>query len=271
MLGNVMGPIDASIVNVVLPTIAEFFNADMSTVQWVTIIYLLTISSFLLLFGRLGDIFGYKRIYISGLGGFVASSILCGLSSTMNMLIFFRSIQGVAAGMIMSIQYAVITAAFPSTERGRALGMNAVSIAAGLATGTLLGGMVASLMGWRLVFYINVPIGVVSLIWASRILPEEKGEPGGIDIKGATVAFISLFSFLLLVNRFQDLGLGLASISLLSLAMISSFVFIWIEKNVPQPMLNLSLFSSKTFSFANLSAMLNFMSQSWHGHLPISQ
>ena len=169
--------------------------------------YFLTISSLLLLFGRLGDIFGYRRVYISGLAGFVISSILCSLSSTVNMLVLFRAIQGLATGMMMSVPYAVITAAFPPAERGRALGINAVSIAAGLAIGPLLGGIVASSMGWRLVFYINVPIGVAGLIWANRTLPEEKGEPGNLDILGAATAFISLSSFLLSVNRFQNLGL----------------------------------------------------------------
>lgn len=261
MLGSVMGPIDASIVNVVLPTIAEFFKADMPTVQWVPMIYLLTISSLLLLYGRLGDIFGYKKVYLSGLGSFVIGSILCGLSSTVSMLILFRAIQGLAAGMMMSVPYAIITAAFPPAERGKALGINAISIAAGLAIGPSLGGFIASLMGWRFVFYINVPIGVAGLIWANRIIPEEKGEPGKLDIGGAIAAFISLFSFLLLVNRFQNLGLGFVSFSLLSLAIIFSFIFLWVEKKTPQPMLNLSLLSNRTFFFANLSAMLNFMSQ----------
>jgi len=261
MLGSVMGPIDASIVNVVLPTIAEFFKADMSSAQWVPMIYLLTISSLLLLFGHLGDTFGYKKVYLSGLGSFVIASILCGLSPTLNMLTLFRGIQGLAAGMMMSVPYAIITAAFPPTERGKALGINAISIAAGLAIGPSLGGLVASLMSWRFVFYINVPIGVAGLIWANRIVTEEKGEPGKLDLGGATAAFISLFSFLLLVNRFQNLGIGFVSISLLLLAIIFSFIFLRIEKKTPQPMLNLSLFSNKTFSFANLSAMLNFMSQ----------
>jgi len=261
MLGSVMGPIDASIVNVVLPTIAEFFKADMSSAQWVPMIYLLTISSLLLLFGRLGDIFGYKKVYLSGLGSFVIASILCGLSPTLNMLTLFRGIQGLAAGMMMSVPYAIITAAFPPTERGKALGINAISIAAGLAIGPSLGGLVASLMSWRFVFYINVPIGVAGLILANRIVPEGKGEPGKLDLGGAIATFISLFSFLLLVNRFQNLGIGFVSISLLSLAIIFSFIFLHIEKKAPQPMLNVSLFSNKTFSFANLSAMLNFMSQ----------
>jgi len=261
MLGSVMAPIDASIVNVVLPTIAEFFNADVSSAQWVPMIYLLTISSLLLLFGRLGDIFGYKKTYLSGLGGFVIASILCGLSPTLSMLALFKGLQGLAAGMMMSVPYAIITAAFPPTERGKALGINAVSVAAGLAVGPLLGGLVASLVGWRFVFYINVPIGVAGLIWANRIVPEEKGEPGKLDFRGAVAAFVSLLSFLLLVNRFQNLGIGFVSIGLLLIFIIFSFIFLRIEEKTPQPLLNLQLFSNKTFSFANLSAMLNFMSQ----------
>ncbi len=132
MLGSITGPINASVVNITLPTIAIFFGADIPTVQWVSTIYLLTLSSLLLLCGRIGDIVGYKKVYLFGLGSFAAASILCGLSTTIYMLIFFRAVQGLAAAST-SVSYAIITATFPPNERGKALGINAVSIAAGLA------------------------------------------------------------------------------------------------------------------------------------------
>lgn len=102
MLGGIMGPIDASIVNVILPTISSFFGASIATAQWVPLIYLLTISSLLLFFGRLGDIFGYKRVYLAGLGCFVVTSALCGLAPNIYWLIACRAIQGLGAGMMMS-------------------------------------------------------------------------------------------------------------------------------------------------------------------------
>ncbi len=261
MLGGIMGPIDASIVNVTLPSIAAFFGVDVSTAQWVPMMYLLTISSLLLFYGRLGDIFGYKRIYLAGLAGFTVASGLCGLSPTIYWLIAFRALQGLAAGMMMAVPYAIITNTFPSTERGKALGINAVSISVGLAIGPSLGGFITSLLGWRFVFLINVPIGIAGLLWASSVVPDLKGQPGKVDIPGALTAFIALFSFLLFVNRFQSLSFSYTTGFLLLIAALSGVTFVWNEKRAKQPMLNLTLFTNATFSFANVSALLNFMSQ----------
>jgi EmrB/QacA subfamily drug resistance transporter len=261
MLGGIMGPIDASIVNVILPTITQFFGVPISTAQWVPMIYLLTTSSLLLFYGRLGDILGYKRIYLSGLAGFIITSGLCGLSPTIHWLILFRAIQGLAAGMMASVPFAIITESFPPEERGKALGINAISISIGLAIGPSLGGFVTSLSSWRLVFLINIPIGIAGVLWAQHILPESKGQPGKIDALGALAAFISLFSFLLFINHLQRLGLNYTIALLLLVAMMSGVSFLWIERRSAQPMVNLDLFSNITFSSANISALLNFMSQ----------
>ena len=261
MLGSVMGPIDASVVNVVLPTIAEVFGTGISTAQWVPMVYLLMISSLLLTYGRLGDMHGYRAVYLSGLAGFAASSAVCGLSGSIGMLIAARAVQGVTAGMMMAVGPAIIVDTFPASERGRALGINATSIAIGLAIGPTLGGFIAAYLGWRFIFFINIPIGVAALLIASRILPEGEPRPGqSLDLVGAGSAFVGLFSFLLLVNRWQAMGgpqrFGIAIVMLAALA-----VFIRTELTVPQPMLDLRIFSIRTFTFANLSAMLNFMSQ----------
>jgi EmrB/QacA subfamily drug resistance transporter len=261
MLGSIMGPIDASIVNVILPTITQFFGVPISTAQWVPMIYLLTISSLLLFYGRLGDILGYKRIYLSGLAGFIITSGLCGLSPTIYWLILFRAIQGLAAGMMAAVPYALITGSFPPEERGKALGINAISISAGLAIGPSLGGLVTSLSSWRFVFLINIPIGIAGLLWAHYIIPELKGQHGKIDIWGALAAFVSLFSFLFFINGLQSFGFNYAIGIILSLAMIAGFIFLWVERRTAQPMVNLTLFGNMTFSFGNISALLNFMSQ----------
>jgi EmrB/QacA subfamily drug resistance transporter len=261
MLGSIMGPIDASIVNVILPTVTQFFGVHISTAQWVPMIYLLTISSLLLFYGRLGDILGYKKVYLSGLAGFIIASGLCGLSPTIYWLIIFRAIQGLAAGMMMAVPYAIITASFPPTKRGKALGINAISISAGLAIGPSLGGFITSSLGWRFTFLINIPIGIIGLLWARHVIPELKGQIGKMDILGAMTAFVSLFSFLLFVNRFQSIGLSYVTGIMLLVAILAGISFLRLERKVTQPMLNLNLFRNMTFSFANLSALLNFMSQ----------
>jgi EmrB/QacA subfamily drug resistance transporter len=264
MLSSIMGPIDASIVNVTLPTIADHFGVALSVAQWVPMTYLLVISSLLLFYGRLGDILGYKRLYLTGLAGFTIASALCGFSyflPTIHWLIAFRAIQGLTAGTMMAVPYAIITASFPPTERGRALGISAISISAGLAIGPSLGGFITYSLGWPFVFLINVPIGIASFFWARHILPELKGQPGKIDIGGAVTSFVSLLSLLLFVNYVQRSGLSFATSIMLLVAVLAIISFLWIERRAKPPMLNLSLFRNLTFSFANISALLNFMSQ----------
>ena len=264
MLGSIMGPIDASVVNVVLPTITEFFHADLATAQWVPMIYLLMISSLLLTYGRLGDILGYRTIYLSGLAGFIFSSALCGFSRNIEMLITCRALQGITAGMTMAVAFAIVVAAFPPYERGKALGINATSIAVGLAIGPTLGGFVATYLGWRFIFYINIPIGIAGLLLAAKVIPgppiEEERVKQRIDVVGAGTAFIALFSFLFSVNRWQTMDMQ-TRMPLLFVFSTALSLFLHTERHVLQPMVNLSLFKIKTFSFANLSSMLNFMSQ----------
>lgn len=264
MLGSIMGPVDASIVNVTLPTIAQYFNVELSAAQWVPMVYLLVISSLLLFYGRLGDIVGYKRVYLTGLAGFTIASALCGLAyflPSIYWLVAFRAIQGIAAGMMISVPLAIIIASFPPEERGKALGINAISISAGLAIGPSVGGFVTYALGWPFVFLINIPIGIAGFLWGRHILPELKGQPGKIDIAGAITSFIGLLSFLLFVNYAQGSGLNPANMIMLSVAVLATIGFLLIERRVVSPMLHLSLFRNLTFSFANISALLNFMSQ----------
>ena len=264
MLTNSMGPIDASIVNVSLPTIAEYFGARLSAAQWIPMTYLLVISSLLLFYGRLGDILGYRKVYLTGLVSFVVASALCGLSyffPTIYWLIAFRAIQGLAAGMLMAVSMAIITASFPPEELGRGLGIYAISISVGLAIGPSLGGFITYAWGWPFVFMINIPLGLAGFFWVRRILPVLKGQPGKIDIGGALTSCISLSSLLLFVNYAQHGGLSMTADVMLAVALLAAIGFLWIERRTDQPMLNLDLFRNLTFSFANASALLNFMSQ----------
>jgi len=261
MLGSLMGPLDASIVNTILPEITDFFQTDVSITQWVPTVYLLTISCLILLYGRLGDMLGYKKIFICGLTAFTVTSILCGFSQSVWMLIAFRALQGLAAGMMMSVSFAIITSTFPPRERGRALGIYAISIAIGLGIGPTLGGAIAEYLNWRYVFFVNVPIGICAVALGSHVIPKGDVKPGQrLDVPGAIAAFAFLTSFLLFANRGGDWGwLSAASISLIAVSVISATAFIQIERRAKQPMLNLELFHSRVFSFASLSALINFM------------
>lgn len=261
MLGTIMGPLDASVVNTVLPDITRFFKTDISIAQWVPTIYLLTISCLILLYGRLGDIIGYKKIFIYGLAAFTVTSVLCGFAQSIWMLIVFRALQGLAAGMMMAVGFAIIAAAFPPLERGKAMGIFAIAIAVGLGLGPTLGGLIAENLSWRYVFFINVPIGIAAVLWGQRIIPKGAANPGQrLDWPGALLALAFLSSLLLYANRGQDWGwLSSSSIVLLVVAVVSGAAFVFVEKRSAQPMLNLALFNNQRFSFATLSALLSFM------------
>jgi EmrB/QacA subfamily drug resistance transporter len=261
MLGGIMGPIDGSIVNVVLPTIGASFGVPISTVQWVPMSYLLTISSLLMFFGRLGVIVGYRRVYLWGLGGFVLASVMCGLAPTAPWLIGCRALQGLAAGMMMAVPFAIITASFPPEERGKALGINAISISAGLAIGPSLGSLITSLLGWRFVFLVNLPIGIAGLFFAARTLPSIRGESGGIDWTGAISGSLALLGLLLFVNRAQTGDPSVLAWCTLVLAILAGAFFLGAEKKAPSPLLDLGLFANVVFSLGLLAALLSFMSQ----------
>jgi EmrB/QacA subfamily drug resistance transporter len=261
MLGAFMGPVDASIVNTVLPNITSYFKTDISIAQWVPTVYLVTISCLILLYGRLGDMVGYKRIFLTGLAAFVVASILCGSSQGIWMLIVFRGLQGLAAGLLMAVGYAIIVAAFPPFERGRAMGIYAVSIAAGLGLGPTFGGLIAQYLSWHYVFFINVPIGIAALIWGSRVIPRSVTKPGQrLDVAGAVTALIFLSSLLLYANQGETWGWASPrSLALVGIAVVFGALFFWIERTSAQPMLNLALYKNRRFRFASISTLLSFV------------
>jgi len=261
MLGSFMGPLDGSIVNTVLPDITSYFRSQISIAQWVPTVYLLTVSCLILLYGRLGDMVGHKKIFLSGVATFTVASALCGSSQSIWMLIFFRAVQGLAAGMSMAVGYAIITSTFPPTERGKAMGIYAISIAVALGLGPTLGGLIAEYASWRYVFFINVPIGIGAVLWCHRVIPRSGTSPGQrLDFPGAVVASVFLTTLLLYANRGEDWGWASPpALALLGVAVLSGVLFYLIERNSAQPMLNLALFNSRRFRFASLSALLAFV------------
>ncbi|MBW1803617.1 MAG: MFS transporter, partial [Deltaproteobacteria bacterium] len=207
MVGNFIVPLDASIVNTLLPSFTKFFHTKLSLVQWVPTVYLLTISCFILLYGRLGDMLGHKKIFITGLAGFTLASLLCGFSQNIWMLIAFRTIQGLAGGMVTAVGTAIVTAAFPQSQRGKALGIHLMCIAIGLTVGPTLGGIITHFINWRWVFFINVPIGIFALIWGIHVIPLGHIKRGQrLDMSGGVIAIVFLFSLLLYANRGEDWG-----------------------------------------------------------------
>lgn len=256
-----LGTIDGSIVNVALPTLVKELNTNFATVQWVVLAYLLAISTLLLSMGRLGDMIGKKPVYLTGFIVFTAGSVLCGLAQSVYWLIGFRILQAVGAAMTVSLGMAIITEAFPSTERGKALGIGGAIVSVGIVVGPTLGGLIIDTLSWHWIFFVNLPIGIIGTLMALRFVPAFK--PGGrqkFDYLGAITLSISFLSLLLALTIGQQIGFNDSRIWLLFGAWLVLLVsFIVIEWRTPQPMIDLKLFQNSLFSVSLVTGFIVFI------------
>jgi MFS family permease len=165
-VGTFMSALDASIVGALLPTLGSALRAGVAGIEWVITIYLLVVSGLLLAVGRLGDMRGHRDVYVAGFAGFVVSSALCGLAPSAGWLVGFRALQALSAAMLFANAPAILVASFPPSERGRALGLQAVMTYLGLAVGPPLGGLLATHLGWQAIFFVNIPVGAAG-VWLS--------------------------------------------------------------------------------------------------------
>src|SRR4030042_431198 len=172
-VGTFMTALDISVVNTVLPVIGKTFNEPLANVEWIVTIYLLVLSGLLLSFGRLGDMRGHKAIYLSGFVIFIAASLLCGISPNVTLLTTFRGAQALGAAMLAANSTAILTKSFPAEQRGQALGLQATMTYLGLTVGPSVGGWLAGVYGWRVVFYINIPVGLVFIWLGSHFIPSD--------------------------------------------------------------------------------------------------
>jgi EmrB/QacA subfamily drug resistance transporter len=261
-LGTLMATIDSSVVNIALPVISQQFHARITATVWVTLSYLLTVTVLLLIFGRLGDLLGRQRVYGGGFLAFTVGSALCGLSGSLGQLILFRAVQAVGAAMMFANGGALITAAFPASERGRALGINGSVVSTGLTLGPSLGGFLLDWAGWRSIFYINLPIGLVGMLAVRFLLhPEEVGrEHRRFDFPGAFLLGGGLLAFTLALTQGRQFGWDSPWVDGgLVLAGLCLGAFILQERRTAHPMIDLTLFRNRLFTAANVAGFLNFV------------
>lgn len=260
-VGTFMATLNTSIVNISLPVIAGDFGTGVSDVEWVVISYLLATGTLLLTFGRLGEVAGYRRVYLSGLALFTAAGTLCGLSGGLGSMVVLRALQGVGAAAVQAVGPAIVTAAFPPSRLGRALGVNAMSVSFGLALGPTLGGFIAEWLSWRWIFFLNLPIGLAGIPWTWRILPRAGGGADQrFDPAGALLAGGMLLCLLLALA--EGGGWGWASpftLGLFALAAAFAAAFVAVELRSPQPLFDLRLFAIRAFSAGNLSLLVTFV------------
>lgn len=260
-VGTFMSALDGSVVNTALPIIGKQTGAPFSSLEWVILIYLLTVISLLLVVGRLGDIHGRKGFYMAGFIVFTAGSALCGLSPTIVSLILFRGFQAFGAAMIFALAPAVLTSAFPASERGRALGMQATLTYLGISTGPALGGLLTHHFGWRSIFFINIPIGLIIIPLGYLALKRDHGSARQpFDPAGAVTLAAALSCLLFALSKGQALGWGSPAIVATAALSVAAFVgFIAIETSVKHPMLDLGLFKNHTFSASTFAAVMNYI------------
>jgi EmrB/QacA subfamily drug resistance transporter len=261
-IGTFMSALDGSVVNTTLPVIRQTFSSTIAGIEWIVTVYLLVLSGLLLSFGHLGDLLGHKKVYNSGFGIFVLFSALCGLAASLPMLILFRGFQAVGAAMLQANSPAILTGSFPVRQRGQALGLQATMTYLGLTVGPSLGGWLAGELGWRSIFFINIPVGLVALILTMRFIPagQKNAQPQRFDFAGAGVFLFGLALLLFGLNQGYTLGWDSWSIrlSLLSAGLLL-VGFVLLEQRREHPMLDFHLFSNYTFSISTISAVINYI------------
>ncbi len=261
LLGATMSALDVSIVNVAMPTLTVEFGVSMSMIEWVALAYMLTLTIFLPLFGRLADVYGRSTLYNIGFVVFSIGSALCGIAGSAAFLILARVVQAVGAGLLQANSVALITHAFPATERGKAIGIQGAVQAISMAIGPFVGGALIAAVGWRAIFLVNIPIGAVGTLAALFILP--RNEPSErkerIDWLGAALFASGLACVVLALNDGGKLGWTSRSVlGQLAVGFVLLAAMIATELRTEHPLVDLRLFRNGTFLIGNVTGLLSY-------------
>lgn len=257
-----MSTLDSSIVNVALPFMMQNLQTNMTTIQWVVVIYLMTVSSLLLSFGRLSDIRGKKQVYVLGFTIFIIGSGACGFAPNPLVLICARGLQGIGASMLMACSPALVVDAFPPQERGKALGLIGAVVAAGLTTGPVLGGFILEYLSWRSIFYINIPIGLIAVVLGVKILDTDyfsKGSNEPLDKAGSLLLILVISSLVVLMTQLDNWGIfSTRSVVLAVICLFAGTGFVFNELKTRYPLFDMALLKIRLFVFPVVSAGLMF-------------
>jgi EmrB/QacA subfamily drug resistance transporter len=259
-LGDLMIVLDTTIVNVALPSIQASLGFSQTSLAWVVNAYLLTFGGFLLLGGRLGDLFGHRRLFLAGVSLFTLASIACGLSTTKGLLIAARAVQGLGGAVVSAVALSLIMSLFAEpAERAKAMGVFGFVLAGGGSIGVLLGGVLTDVLNWHWIFLVNVPIGIAVYLLSVRIVPAEHGHAatGRLDVGGAvTVTAALMLAVYAIVNGNQAGWTSPQTLGLLATAAVLLGSFLVIESRVSSPLIPLRLFRLRNVATANVVGVL---------------
>jgi EmrB/QacA subfamily drug resistance transporter len=261
-IGAFMGQLDASIVTVAFPTLARSFHSSLISVQWVGLSYTIVLVATVAAVGRLADVVGRKLLYVYGFVVFIVGSALCGIAPSLAALVGFRLLQAVGAAMLQANSVAIVATALPARRLSQGIGIQGAAQALGLALGPALGGLLIAAGGWRLVFFVNVPVGVVGCVLGWLLIPRSRDlkRDGAFDWLGFATFLPAMSALLLAVSYGNERGwLSPAIIGAASLGVALGAVFISRERRARAPLIDLGLFRNPDFSISVLGGMLSYV------------
>ena len=255
---------DGSMINIALPQIARSLNASVGATVWVANGYLLSAAMTLAIFAALSSRLGFRAIFTFGLSVFTLASVGCALSSSLEMLVIMRVLQGIGGAATLSIGPAILRSVFPNRLLGRILGLNALLIGTSTAIAPILGGTLLSALSWQWLFAINIPLGIMAVILTLRAVPHNpalKREP--FDYAGAVLSAVALGALVMAADAFTHQGNSDLITALIygGIAIFTGMAFIWVQRRATKPLLPLKMFASSRFSLAALTSLASFVSQ----------
>ena len=259
-LGDLMIVLDTTIVNVALPSIREDLGFSQTSLAWVVNAYLLTFGGFLLLGGRLGDLFGHRRLFVFGIALFTLASLACGLANSQGLLVGARAVQGLGGAVVSAVAFSLIMNLFTEpAERAKAMGVFGFVVSGGGSIGVLLGGVLTDALDWHWIFLVNLPIGVVVYALSVRLLPAASGQaaPGRLDVGGAVTVTAALMLAVYAIVNGNDVGwTDGQTLGLLGGAVVLLALFLTIESRISSPLMPLGLFRLRNVATANVVGVL---------------
>ncbi|KJZ43050.1 MFS transporter [Pseudomonas fluorescens] len=260
-LSMLLSSLGTSIANVGLPTLAEAFSASFQAVQWVVLAYLLSITALIVSVGRLGDLMGRRRLLLIGIALFTVASLLCALAPNLWLLIAARALQGVGAATMMALTMALVSGAVPKEKMGSAMGVLGTMSAIGTSLGPTLGGFLIANLGWRAIFLVNVPVGVLAIGLSLYFLPndrdrsERRVDRAGFDVLGTLVLVLMLLAYALAMTIGRG-SLGALNMTLLLVTVFGLCVFVFVEHTAKSPLVRLTMFRNWQMSAGFVMSML---------------